>query len=125
MDTRSANRLLEEAGAGSTLPQGDCDVAGGDVRQSRGVLVGVLEVEAGLPEVWRVPLAQLDDLLDLVLRVGLDDFGRRPLLEDPPPLLAVVAVHLGQTDPRLLAAQLRVVVGGPRNVRVAPLLALL
>ena len=84
-----------------------------------------LEVEAGLPEVWRVPLAQLDDLLDLVLRVGLDDFGWRPLLEDSLPLLAVVAVHLGQTDPRLLAAQLRVVVGGPRNVRVAPLLALL
>ena len=40
--TRSANGLLEETGAGSTLPEGDCDVACGDVRQSRGVLVGIL-----------------------------------------------------------------------------------
>ena len=84
-----------------------------------------LEVEARLPEVWRVPLAQLDHLLHLVLRVGLH------MVQHALPVLAAVvamavAVHLGQTDSRLLAAQLGVVaLGGPGNIRVAPPLALL
>ena len=91
-----------------------------------------LEVEARLPEVWRVPLAQLDHLLHLVLRVGLHDMlARRHVAEHALPVLAAVvamavAVHLGQTDSRLLAAQLGVVaLGGPGNIRVAPPLALL
>ena len=36
------NGLLEETGAGAALPEGDGDVAGGDVSQSRGILVGIL-----------------------------------------------------------------------------------
>ena len=39
------NGLLEETGAGAALPEGDGDVAGGDVSQSRGILVGILGTE--------------------------------------------------------------------------------